>query len=171
MSWPRQEPDHQPPDRNETPAERLDRNWNELLQEMRVMQTGVQLIAGFLLTLPFQQAFDDLDDLQRWLYLVLVVLASVTTALMLVPIALHRRLFGEHVKERLVYTAHRLVIGALGAIGLLISGIVMLLFDVVVGRTAGLVSGGVSLALALLLLAVVPAAIERAALSDRQPPA
>lgn len=151
-------------DRNETDAERLDRNWNDMLQEMRVMQTGVQLIAGFLLTLPFQQAFGDLDDVQRSLYLVLIALASVTTALMLVPIALHRRLFGDHAKEQLVRTAHRLVIGVLFAIGLLITGIVMLLFDVVVDRTAGLVSGGLSLALVVLLLGVLPAVIERAAL-------
>lgn len=163
---PRHEPEHPLPDRHETPAERLDRNWNELLQEMRVMQTGVQLIAGFLLTLPFQQAFADLDDLQRSLYLVLVALASITTVLMLVPIALHRRLFGDHVKERLVSTAHRMVIGVLFAIGLLIAGMVMLLFDVVVSRTAGLVSGGLCLALIVLLLAVLPAAVERAALRD-----
>ena len=168
---PRHEPDHPShkrplPDRHETPAERLDRNWNELLQEMRVMQTGVQLLAGFMLTLPFQQAFGDLDDFQRTLYLVLVALASITTALMLVPIALHRRLFGDHVKEQLVSTAHRLVIGVLFAIGLLITGIVMLLFDVVVNRTAGLVSGGLCLALVLLLLAVLPAVIERTALRD-----
>lgn len=130
------------------------------------MQTGVQLIAGFLLTLPFQQAFADLDDFQRSLYLALVVLASVTTALMLMPIALHRRLFGDHVKGRLVSTAHHLVIGVLGAIGLLIAGIVLLLFDVVVSRTAGLVSGGLCLALVVLLLAVLPAVIERAALRD-----
>jgi len=153
-------------DRRETPDEKLDRNWNELLQEMRVMQTGVQLIAGFLLTLPFQQAFGDLDDLQRTLYLVLVVLASITTALMLVPIALHRRLFGDHLKKQLVSTAHLLVIGVLFAIGLLIAGIVMLLFDVVVSRTAGLVSGGLCLVLVVLLLAVLPALIERTAQSD-----
>jgi len=153
-------------DRHETPTERLDRNWNDLLQEMRVMQTGVQLIAGFLLTLPFQQAFGDLDDWQRTLYLVLVSLASITTVLMLLPIALHRRLFGDHVKDRLVQTAHRLMIGVLGAIGLLISGIVMLLFDVVVNRTAGVVGGGVTLTLVVALLAVLPARIERAALAD-----
>ena len=153
-------------DRHETPTERLDRNWNDLLQEMRVMQTGVQLIAGFLLTLPFQQAFGDLDDWQRTLYLVLVSLASITTVLMLLPIALHRRLFGDHVKDRLVQTAHRLMIGVLGAIGLLISGIVMLLFDVVVNRTAGVVGGGVTLTLVVALLAVLPARIERAALTD-----
>lgn len=147
--------------RNETPAERADRNWNDLLQEMRVMQTGVQLIAGFLLTLPFQQVFADLDDWQVGLYLALVLLASATTALMLVPIAVHRRLFGDHVKERLIATAHAMVIVVLGAIGLLMAGIVALVFDVVVDRTAGLVAGGATLGLVVLLLAVVPAAVER----------
>lgn len=149
------------PERNETPAERLDRNWNDLLQEMRVMQTGTQIVAGFLLTLPFQSAFRALDDWQRGLYLGLVVLAGATTALMLAPIAVHRRLFGDHIKERLVSTAHRLVIVVLGAIGLLLAGITALIFDVVVSRTAGLVAGGGALALAVVLLVVVPAAIER----------
>jgi hypothetical protein len=73
--------------RDETPQERADRKWGDLLQELRVMQTGVQLLAGFLLTLPFQQRFDDLDEFQRDFYLVLVVLAGVTTALVLTPVA------------------------------------------------------------------------------------
>ena len=153
-------------DRNETPAERLDRNWNDLLQEMRVMQTGVQLIAGFLLTLPFQQVFEDLDDVQRTIYLVLVLVAGLTTAMMLVPIALHRRLFGDHVKDSLVRTAHLLVIVVLGAIGLLITGIVLLIFDVVVSRAAGLITGSVTLVLVVVLLAVLPALVERQALGD-----
>jgi len=153
-------------DRRETPTERLDRNWNDLLQEMRVMQTGVQIIAGFLLTLPFQQAFGDLDDVQRTIYLVLVSVAGVTTALMLVPIALHRRLFGDHVKGSLVRTAHRLVIVVLGAIGVQISGIVLLIFDVVVGRAVGLTVGGLTLLLVVVLLAVLPAVVEREALHE-----
>jgi hypothetical protein len=65
--------------RRETPAERSDRNWNELLQELRVTQTGVQILTGFLLTLPFQERFEDLDDHQRTLYLILVALAVLTT--------------------------------------------------------------------------------------------
>jgi hypothetical protein len=153
-------------DRNETPTERLDRNWNDLLQEMRVMQTGVQIIAGFLLTLPFQQKFGDLDEVQRAIYLALVCVASATTALMLVPIALHRRLFGDHVKDRLVRTAHRFVIVVLFAIGLLICGIVLLIFDVVVGRGAGLAVGGLALLLVVALLGVLPAVVERHALDD-----
>ncbi|MET0953569.1 MAG: DUF6328 family protein, partial [Aeromicrobium sp.] len=59
--------------RNESAEERLDRKWGDILQELRVMQTGAQLTAGFLLTLPFQPSFDDLDSFQRGLYLVLVL--------------------------------------------------------------------------------------------------
>jgi len=149
--------------RNETSEQKLDRNWNELLQEMRVLQTGTQLIAGFLLTLPFQQAFDGLDTFQRRLYLALVLLAGLTTGLMLAPIAVHRRLFGSHVKEWLVATGHWMMIVVLGAVGLLVAGIVMLIFDVVVGRAAGWLTGGLALALVVGLLVVLPLVVERLA--------
>ncbi|MCA1480743.1 hypothetical protein I6F37_38100, partial [Bradyrhizobium sp. NBAIM08] len=92
--------------RDETEAERLDRNWNDILQELRVMQTGTQLIAGFLLTLPFTMRFAELDAFEEDLYLGLVLLAGLTLALLLTPVAIHRRLFGEHVKGRLVTAAH-----------------------------------------------------------------
>lgn len=72
--------------RDETQEERLDRMWNDLLQELRVMQTGAQLTAGFLLTLPFQQRFASLDGPQRALYLALVLLPALTTALVLTPV-------------------------------------------------------------------------------------
>ena len=142
--------------RRETPTERLDRNFGELLQELRVMQTGVQLLAGFLLTLPFQSRFATLDRFQEGLYLFLVILAGLTTTLGLVPIAVHRRLFGRHVKERLVSVAHRMVIVVLGAIWLLIVGIVTLVFDVVVGRGAAAVAGGVMAVVTAGLLAAIP---------------
>ena len=60
-------------DRDETEAERLDRNWNDMLQELRVVQTGVQLLSGFLLTLPFTERFRTLDVWQERLYLALVL--------------------------------------------------------------------------------------------------
>ncbi len=93
--------------RDETQDEQADRKWTDLLQELRVMQTGVQLLAGFLLTLPFQDRFADLDDVQRTAYLVLVTVAGITTALVLAPVAVHRRLAGRHVKPRVVEMAHR----------------------------------------------------------------
>jgi len=147
--------------RNETEEERLDRKWNDLLQELRVMQTGAQLTAGFLLTLPFQQTFTDLDDFARRLYLALVVLAALTTALVLSPVAIHRRLSGEHVKERLVTAAHRLVYGVLTCLTLLVSGMVLLIFDVVVDRTYAAVAAGSIFVVMVLLLVVLPLALVR----------
>jgi hypothetical protein len=139
--------------RNETEEERLDRKWGDLLQELRVMQTGAQLTAGFLLTLPFQTGFSSLDDFARGLYLVLVLLAALTTALVMGPVAIHRRLSGQHVKERLVTSAHRIVYGVLTSIALLVTGMVMLIFDVVVDRTWAIIAAAaVALVLAGLLL-------------------
>lgn len=147
--------------RNETEEERLDRLWNELLQELRVMQTGAQLTAGFLLTLPFQQKFADLDDFARRLYLVLVILAALTTALVMAPVAIHRRLSGQHIKERVVNSAHRLVYGVLACIALLVSGMVMLIFDVVVDRAYAVVASVCIFAVLLLLLVVLPLRLVR----------
>lgn len=148
-------------ERDESVSERLDRNWAELLQELRVSQTGVQLIAGFLLTLPFQSKFYDLSTFDRNLYLVLVVLAACTIALTLAPISIHRRLFRQHVKERLVTAAHRIMRLILVGISLLISGITMLIFDVVIGRTAGAVVGGAVLLVLVSVLVVLPMVLAR----------
>ena len=148
-------------DRDETETERLDRKWNDLLQELRVMQTGAQLTAGFLLTLPFQTGFAKLDDFQRGLYLVLVLLAAVTTTLILSAVAVHRALSGEHVKERVVTTAHRLTIGVLTSLGLLITGMVMLIFDVVIDRTFAVVAAVAMAVLFVSLLAVLPQRLQR----------
>jgi SNF family Na+-dependent transporter len=139
--------------RDETDEERLDRKWNDLLQELRVMQTGAQLTAGFLLTLPFQQTFEDLDRFQVGLYLVLVLLAALTTALVMAPVTIHRRLSGQHIKERVVRSAHRLVYCVIACIAMLVTGMVLLIWDVVIDRTwASAAAAGVAGFLAALLL-------------------
>jgi hypothetical protein len=139
--------------RNETDAERVDRKFADLLQELRVMQTGAQLTAGFLLTLPFQDRFSELDRFQEGLYLALVLLAALTTVLVLTPVAVHRRLSGEHVKERVLVVAHRLVYCALAAIALLVAGMVVFIVDMVVDRTwAALAGGGLAVVLVLLMV-------------------
>ena len=142
--------------RNETEDERLDRKWNDLLQELRVMQTGAQLTAGFLLTLPFQDTFTKLDDFQKGLYLTLVVLAALTTALVMGPVAIHRHLSGQHVKERVVTSAHRIVFGVLTCIALLVTGMVMLIWDVVVDRTWAVIAAACVAAVLVVLLALLP---------------
>jgi hypothetical protein len=149
--------------RNETREEQLDRNWAELLQELRVLQTGVQILAGFLLTLPVQERFETHDDFQVGLYLVNVVIASLTTALILLPVSVHRRLFRQRLKATLVSSADSITKLALGGVGMLSVGTAALVFDVTLGRSAGLTAGGVLLAVLLLLLVAVPVRLNKRA--------
>ncbi len=147
--------------RRETHEEQQDRKWLDQLQELRVMQTGAQLLAGFLLTLPFQQRFADLSDGQELFYLVLVVLAGLTTVMVMTPVAIHRRLSGARVKDRLVAAAHRVMAGVLVTLALLVTGITVFIFDVVVSRTAALVVGGALAVVVVSLLLVVPNSLAR----------
>ena len=154
--------------RNETREEQLDRNWAELLQELRVLQTGVQILAGFLLTLPFQERFGRLDDFQVNLYLVNVVIATLTTAFILLPVSVHRRLFRQRLKETLVSSADTITKIALAGVGMLSIGTASLVFDVTAGRSAGLTAGGILLAVLLVLLVYVPLRLNHRA-KGRQP--
>jgi len=147
--------------RDESPAQRADRNWNELLQEFRVLQTGVQILSGFLLTLPFQRRFTELDRFQETLYLALVVVAAVTTSVLLSPIAVHRQAFRQQRKELIVTTGHRLARVIIVLIGLLVTGVTIFVFDVVVDRTAGLLVGGFMVVVVLASVAGLPARIAR----------
>lgn len=121
------------------------------------MQTGTQLLAGFLLTLPFQETFwERLDGFQHGVYLVLVVVALVTTLLVTTPIAIHRRITGQHVKERLVLSASRTMVAVLACIGLMVGLLSFFVFDVVAGPVAGATAAVVLSALAAVLLLLVP---------------
>jgi len=149
--------------RNETREEQLDRNWAELLQELRVLQTGVQILAGFLLTLPFQQRFEKLDDWEVGLYLANVVIAALTTAFILLPVSVHRRLFRKRLKEALVSSADTITKIALGGIALLSAGTAALVFDVAAGRSAGVTAGAALLAVMVVMLVFVPLRLNRLA--------
>ncbi|MBS3177415.1 MULTISPECIES: DUF6328 family protein [unclassified Pseudoclavibacter] len=153
--------------RDETPNERYDRNWNELMQEFRVLQTGTQIMAGFLLTLPFQQRFTELGTFDHVLYLCLVIFAVVVTLLALAPVMLHRVLFQERAKAQLVHAGSVILLVCLVAATLLFVGIVLFVFDFVVSPTAGLWAGGGIAVLAVLLWTFGPkllrAARDRAA--------
>lgn len=154
--------------RNETREEQLDRNWMELIQELRVLQTGVQILAGFLLTLPFQQRFQTLDHFQVTLYLVNVGLAALTTAFILLPVSVHRRLFRKRLKATLVASADNITKIALGGVAALSVGTAALVFDVTAGRTVGLIAGGVLFAVLAILLAYVPVLLHRKAKKAEQ---
>lgn len=128
--------------RDETLNERSDRNWSELLQEFRVLQTGTQILAGFLLTLPFQPRFTELSGFDHVLYLVLVVLAVTVTLLALAPVIMHRLVFGRLEKPQLVRLSSRILMVCLGAASLLFAGIVLFVFDFVASPAVGLWAGG-----------------------------
>lgn len=147
--------------RQETPNERADRNWSELLQELRVMQTGVQILTGFLLTLPFQSRFADLDRYQVNVYLALVIAAVIATALIVAPVSVHRVLFRKQMKGNIVTLTDRITRIALAVLALVITGVAMLVFDVVVGRTAGVVAGSAALVLMALLWVLLPEMLRR----------
>jgi MFS family permease len=142
--------------RDETEDQRADRNWNELLQELRVIQTGTQIISGFLLTVAFQQRFSALDATDLSIYGVLVGLAAMSTILGLAIVALHRTRFRHHDKPAIVTVANRMLRVLIVAVAILSIGVVLLIFDVVFGRVSGIVAGGIALVVAIVLLGVIP---------------
>jgi uncharacterized protein DUF6328 len=151
-----QDPSGPDKERDESEAEREDRKYADLLQELRVIQTSAQLTAGFLLTLPFQQRFSSLTAGQERFYLVLVVLAALVTAVVLSPVATHRHLSGLRAKGLLVQAAHTFVSIAIALLALLATGIVVFIFDVIVDLTTAIVVGGALLALLAALMLVLP---------------
>lgn len=147
--------DDVPDGRDESAAERADRNWNEVLQELRVMQTGTQILTGFLLALAFQPAFGDLSNGQRTVYLCLVVLSALSSIVALAPVALHRMLFQQRAKPQVVAYGHAALVTALVTVSVLLVGVVGFVFDVVVDSQAAIIA---VIALTLVILALWVAA-------------
>ena len=142
--------------RDETPDQTLDRNWSELLQELRVTQTGVQLLSGFLLTLPFQQRFASLGDGDRKLYLAAVSASAVATLLLVSPVPMHRLLFRQHERASMVAAAHWCALLGSAFLGVSLVTVTALVFDVVVGGSTGAVTARVVAGAVLALWFVGP---------------
>ena len=140
--------------RDESAEERADRNLAELLQELRVAGLGVQVLFGFLLSLPFTNRFARLSQGQRELYLGTLVLAAVATALLLGPVAYHRLVFRRGQKERLVRAANVMAVAGLTAVGLAVSAAVLLVTGYVTSAVAaGLITAFVTCLFGLLWFA------------------
>lgn len=142
--------------RSETEAERLDRNWSNLLQELRVTQTGVQLLTGLLLTLPFQQRFDSLSPALRDVYLATVVCSLLATVLLVAPVGIHRLLFRRHKLRPLVSSAHRFAFWGLLLLGAALAGVAVVVFGAVVGETVGVIAGVVAAVVMLVAWVAYP---------------
>jgi hypothetical protein len=141
----------------ETERERIDRNWNELLQELRVAQTGVQILTAFLLTLPFQPAFKDLSDTRTYVYVGVLLSAMLSMLFLLSPVALHRALFHRGVRPWLVEAANLFSRGGLALLVAANVGAVWLVLDVVLGVTAASVTAAILAGLTTIGWLVLPA--------------
>ncbi|MFJ9173124.1 DUF6328 family protein [Streptomyces sp. NPDC102360] len=151
-------------ERNETPLERADRNFGELLQELRVIQTGVQFLFAFLLTLAFTSRFPALDTVQRATYVTTLLLTVIAAALFTAPAAVHRVLFQLGAKRLIVQVSARLAAYGMVALVLALSGSVLLVVDVTVGRGGGIAAGAGTFCVCTGLWGLLPWLLRRAVL-------
>ncbi|WP_329362842.1 DUF6328 family protein [Streptomyces sp. NBC_01483] len=147
--------------RHESPEERADRNLVELLQELRVVQTGVQIVFAFLLGVAFTSRFPQISDFQRGTYVVTLLLTVVSSAVLATPVALHRGLFHRGVKPRIVALSARFAQIGLVFLALALNGAVLLLMDVVLGLLAAIATTVVTTAMFAALWLLLPWALRR----------
>jgi hypothetical protein len=147
--------------RGETVDQVLDRNVAELLQELRVAFTGVQILFGFLLSLAFTQRFEELHGFDLAIYTVALLCTALATMLLLAPVSFHRIVFRRRQKAALVSVADRLLIIGLALLVPAISCAVLLIVDVVLGRWIGIVCGSLTALVGLLTWYALPLAIRR----------
>jgi Family of unknown function (DUF6328) len=126
-------------ERNETELERCDRNLVELLQEVRVAQTGVQVLFGFLLAVAFTQRFSEISDFQRIDYFVTLMAAGGAAVMLIAPTAYHRILFRRGDKQHLVNVANRFTLIGLAGVALSMVGVVLLVSDVMFSTSVAVV--------------------------------
>lgn len=137
-------------------SEQLDRKWSELLQELRVAQTGVQILTGFLLTIPFSSRFPDLDPTTRTVYLYVLCGSVLATAFLVAPVAFHRSTFYAGRRPWLLSAANHAARYGLATLAVTICGVVWLVFSVVESMTTAFIAAGAVLVFFVLLWGLVP---------------
>jgi len=142
--------------RNEDEKHRWDRNFDDLLQELRVAQTGIQILFAFLLTLPFSNGFPKTTALQKDLYVVALLAAAGATAMIIGPVAFHRALFRQGRKPELVRYAHRMASGGLAFLLIAMVTSVFLIVDYLLSRPMALLLGGSTAVFFLIFWAGIP---------------
>src|SRR5262249_18029457 len=128
--------------RGETPLQRVDRAYGEILQEVRVAQTGVQILFAFLLTLAFTSRFGSVPPFQRGIYVVTLMLCAAAAALLIAPAAFHRVVYRQRLKHHLVRVASRLALSGLALLLLALVSALLLILDVVIGLGPALLLAG-----------------------------
>jgi hypothetical protein len=141
--------------RHETEAQQLDRNYGELLQELRVAQVGVQILFASLLTVVFTERFTTISSMQRGTYVVTLLAAACSVALLVGPVAFHRIVFRHSQKDDLVRVSHRMALGGLATLAVAMVGVVLFILEEVLGQTPALwYSAGVAAVFVLLWLVI-----------------
>jgi hypothetical protein len=125
-------------ERGETPLQRADRAYGEILQEIRVAQTGIQILFAFLLTLAFTNRFAAITTFERQIYVVTLLLCAAATALLIAPAAFHRMVYRRRLKQHLVQVANRLALSGLALLVLAMNSAILLILDVVIGFSPAL---------------------------------
>ena len=148
-------------ERGETEAQRIDRNWIELLQELRIVQTGGQGLTGFLLVVPFQDRFADISGGARALYLVILALTLASTVILLAPVMIHRAVFRSHRKDRVLRLSAALARAGLTILSVAMVGLVGLIFTLVAGAGWGGVAAALMAALVAVMLFALPLSVRR----------
>lgn len=128
--------------RGEEPLRRADRNFADLLQEVRVVLTGVQLLFGFLLALAVSDRFRVIDPAMKTLYVGVLLTAALTIGLLVAPVCYHRRVFQSGRKQELVRVSHRLVTAGLIMMWLTVLGAVILVLSLVLHTAMALLLAG-----------------------------
>jgi hypothetical protein len=128
--------------RDESDATRIDRNYNEQLQELRVAQAGVQILFAFLLGIAFQQRFESITEFQRVVYISTLICAAVATSLFIAPVAVHRVMFRRYLKDELVEFTGRVAVAGLVFLALAMLGALLLIVDLVVDPIAAGITTG-----------------------------
>ena len=128
-------------ERDETPAQRIDRNFNELLGELRVALPGVQVLFAFLLTVPFAQGFTSLSGFERGLYFAVLLLTAIASAFLIAPTAYHRIQFRRGRKPQILWFANRAALIGLAFLALAMSGAILLITHFLFGPWAAIPVG------------------------------
>ncbi|MFI5957201.1 DUF6328 family protein [Cryptosporangium sp. NPDC051539] len=144
------------PRRDETEAQRLDRNLGELLQELRVAQTGVQILFAFLLTLAFQQRFAEVDAFGRWVYVIALFCALLSSGFLIAPVGYHRLVFRRAMKEEVVRTANVFALVGLGWLTIALGAALTVILDVLFSQEAAIAGGTVALVFLVVLWFLIP---------------
>jgi uncharacterized protein involved in cysteine biosynthesis len=136
--------------RHESESERIDRNLQEMLGELRVALPGVQVLFAFLLVVPFNQRFAQVTDFQKTLYLTTMLFTTASTICLIAPTVHHRLEFRQQDKENIVKTGNRIVVAGLALLAIAMTGAVLFITDVLYGTTTTIAAaGGVALAFAV----------------------